>query len=217
MYDEIIIFFSMILIWLSLLITKYILYPNKIDNKLDRFRADMCIHILHAVSISLLSIIALFYQNKFYYSIVSIWSLSYFSIDLFNVIYDRDYIFILHHLISILGITFVNIFESNNLPLLNICFFTELSTPFLYRWKITKLIDPITEYRKFKEFGLIFILVRPIFLFINMAISLNIKYLSISFILYSMLFILNFVWGIGIIQLGLNYKKPEIKENILNE
>ena len=97
------------------------------------------------------------------------------------------------------------------------CFFTELSTPFLYRWKITKLIDPIIEYRRFKEFGLIFILVRPIFLFINMIISLNINYISVSFILYSMLFILNLIWGIGIIQLGLNSKKPEIKENILNE
>ena len=100
------IYLFMIIIWLSNFLTKQLLYPNKDElMKLDIFRCDLYGSILHSITITMACLMNfIITPNDFYYLVLSMWSLSYFSFDLINVIYQLDYMFIFHHIISISGI-----------------------------------------------------------------------------------------------------------------
>lgn len=197
----------MLIIWISIVLANKIIYPIKNhDNKLELYRRTSSISLIHSISISILSFIGLFYNNQKYYHTISIWSLSYFTIDIFSVLYNKEYLFILHHLIAIIGICYVNFFETHHLILLNSCLMTEISTPFLHRWKLSKWLYPNRQYKYFIEFSIIFLIIRPFFLIFNLFNHYHILTYSYSLILYLLLLSLNIGWSIGIIHMGLNYK-----------
>ena len=202
-----IVFYFMVVVWLSNIGTNYILYPNSIHlSKLDILRCKSHISILHSIAVSIACVITFLVRIELLDILISMWSLSYFSIDLLYIIYELDYIFMIHHLLSISAI--INCaYVPNHYPLLNICLFTELSTPLLYRWKLSKLLEPNKQYQRFKEFGIIFWLIRPIYLLCISVIYLDPNiYSNLSIIFYYILVILNILWGIYIIQIGLTYQ-----------
>ena len=198
--------FLMLILWFSIIVTNKIIYPIKNSNKLEQYRINTNIPLIHSISISILSCFGCFYNNINYYHIISGSSLSYFIIDIFTVIYNREYLYIFHHLIAIIAICYVNLFETHHLLLLNYCLMTEISTPFLYRWKLSKIIYPNYEYKYFIEFAIIFIIIRPLFLMFNLFNHYHILTYSYSLLLYLSLLTLNIGWSIGIIHLGINYK-----------
>ena len=197
----------MVIIWISNIITLYILYPNTQKlTKLDILRATSHISIQHSMVVSIACIISFLVKIELLDILISMWSLSYFSIDILYVIYQLDYIFIFHHLLSILGIINCAYFPLQY-PLLNICLFTEISTPLLYRWKLSKILEPDKQYQRFKEFGLIFWLVRPIYLILNLVLFLDKNiYSQLSIIFYYILVLLNILWGMYIIKIANKYQ-----------
>lgn len=175
------------------------------------------ISILHSINVSIVCIFAFFVRIELLDILISMWSLSYFSIDLLYVVYELDYIFIIHHLLSISAIIYC-IYLPVYYPLLNICLFTELSTPLLYRWKLSKILEPNKQYQRFKEFGFIFLLVRPIYLSFIYIIYLynNTIYSYMALIFYRILLLLNIVWGCYIINLSIKYKIKPL-DNTINK
>ena len=89
----------------------------------------------------ILSSISLYYndhESTFNESIVIFWFTSYFIIDLFDCLYRKDITFTIHALLSI-GLCYINSMEKYyGLRTASLGSFTELSSPFLWKWKQSK-------------------------------------------------------------------------------
>ena len=200
------------LAWFALYLTQRIVYPNYIvlsDN--DSARVDCIRPVIHSIFAIFLSTISLVTSNVIFTKALFICSGGYFIIDLFIIIKQRNYLFILHHLVALFAIAIATK-DPLSVQLVTYGLFTELSTPFLYRWKLARQFgNTLEEYTYFIEFGYIFWLIRPIGLLCILAYhfmveSFKFKYIVSSYLLFITALILNIGWGIGICILGRKYK-----------
>lgn len=207
--------FSSILImslaWLTISLTQLIIYPEYIAlTKGDRIRVKSIRPVSHAILSTFLSFVGLLTHNTNFIYSAFICSFGYFVSDLCIVCMKRDYPFIIHHIISIMGLI-IGIIDPLATGTVLFFIFTEISTPFLYRWKICRQLgNTQDEYKYFTDFAYIFCIIRPIGLTCLATYQLIIdpiyyKYNILTYSLFFIAWVLNIGWGIGILNLCKKY------------